>query len=101
MPSSSAFSPSSWLSVYDGLSINRRRYAIVTPPHDSSNSRTRAARPSRLAAAFVLGPFRLDTLAPAIGDQRIVAGDEFLDLHRVVRERLGGGIDRSQAAADD
>ncbi len=51
--------------------------------------------------AFVVGPFRLDTLASAFGDQRVVARDEFLDLHRVVRQRLGGGIDRGQAAADD
>ena len=36
----------------------------------------------------------------ALGDQRLVARQELLDLHRVIGERLGRGVDRGQAAAD-
>ena len=36
----------------------------------------------------------------AFGDQRFVAGEEFLHLHHVIGQRLGGGVDRRQPAAD-
>ena len=51
--------------------------------------------------AFFGGPGRLDRRAPLFRDERLVARQEFLDLHRVVRERLGGRVDRRQPAADD
>ena len=46
-------------------------------------------------------PARLDALAPLARAQRLVARQEFLDLHRVVGERFRGGVDRGEAAADD
>ena len=49
------------------------------------------------SAAFQLGPHRL---VAALGDQRLVARQELLDLHRVIGQRLGRGVDRGQAAAD-
>jgi hypothetical protein len=49
IPSSSAFSTSSWFKVYEGLSMRRLRYAIVEPPHDCSSSRMRGSRPSSAA----------------------------------------------------
>ena len=38
---------------------------------------------------------------PFSAHERLVAQQEFLDLHRVIRERLGRRVDRRQPAADD
>jgi len=45
-------------------------------------------------------PRRLDTLAAAFGDERIVAFQEFLDLHRIVGERFRSRVDGRQSSAD-
>ena len=45
-------------------------------------------------------PLGAHRLGAALGDQGLVALEEFLDLHRVIGERLGRGVDRGQAAAD-
>ena len=47
------------------------------------------------------GPAGFDGLDSALGDQLLVSRQELLDLHRVVGERLGRGVDCGQAAADD
>ena len=73
-------------------------------------SRAAASRSARIAracamnssatsrsAAFHCVAHRLDA---ALGDQRLVARQKFLDLHRVIGQRLGRGVDRGQPAAD-
>ena len=45
-------------------------------------------------------PLRAHRLLAALGDQDLVTGQEFLDLERVVGERLGRRVDRGQTAAD-
>ena len=47
------------------------------------------------------GPRGFDFLRTALGDELLVARQKFLDLHRIISERFGRGIDRRQAAADD
>ncbi len=41
-----------------------------------------------------------DGLLALFGGQRLVAGQEFLDLDRIIGQRLGAAVDRGQAAAD-
>ena len=50
--------------------------------------------------AFVVVPGRADRLLPDFALQRFVALQEFFDLHHVVGQRFGGGVDRGEAAAD-
>ena len=74
-------------------------------------SRAAAARSARIARAcsrnsLAIRVFRRSTArarraSPRLGDQRLVARQELLDLHHVVRQRFGRRVDRRQAAADD
>jgi hypothetical protein len=50
---------------------------------------------------FVIAPRAFDDRASLRLHERFVACEELLDLHRVVRQCLGGRIDRRQPAADD
>ena len=62
----------------------------------------RAGVGDELLGDLALGavPCRAHRFGAALGDQGLVAVEEFLDLHRVIGERLGRGIDRGEAAAD-
>ncbi len=50
--------------------------------------------------ALVVVPRVADRVLADLVRQRLVAVQELLDLHHVVGQRLGGGIDRGEAAAD-
>ena len=50
---------------------------------------------------FLRRPAGADGGFAALLDQGLVAAEELLDLQRIIGERLGGGVDRGEPAADD
>ncbi len=91
---------------------------MVTPPQPLTSLAIAGSRPSRAAAvalfadrlrvgdelvgdlALFLAPASTHGRLAALGDQRLVASEELLDLERIIGERLRRGIDRGQASAD-
>ncbi len=62
----------------------------------------RAAMGDEFAGHLALGrvPLAVHRRLAALGDQSLVPRQELFDLHRVIGERLGRGVDRGQPAAD-
>ena len=41
------------------------------------------------------------TRIPTLSLEPLVTGKKFFDLHRIIGQRFGGGVDRGQSAADN
>ena len=84
----------------DQLGEARRAALARARPRARRGSRGHASMNSSAISRSCRFQSRAHRLLAALGDQRLVARQKFLDLHRVIGQRLGRGVDRGQAAAD-